>query len=160
MLGVVLSQFPEYAQQYTQRLGGAVDELRVITVDFDNAANSAGLTREAALARYEHAPDTFIAGRGASMTATFARYAQLSAALQAVKGADAWQRLQLLPVFFDSDVGSRTLDDFKPAVPVTPEGFAYAAVGFVLGYLGLSALFSLLRLPFRWRRSRGWRVTL
>ena len=38
-LGVVLSQFPEYAQQYTQRLGGAVDELRIITEDFDRAAD-------------------------------------------------------------------------------------------------------------------------
>jgi len=157
---VVLSQFPEYAQQYTQRLGGAVDELRVITADFDAAASSAGLTRQTALDRYAHAPDTFIAGRGASMTATFARYAQLSAALQEIRGADPLQRLQLLPVYFDSDVGARTLDDFKPAVPVTAEGFLYAAAGFVLGYLGMSALFSLLRLPFRWRaRDRAWRVT-
>jgi hypothetical protein len=30
-LGLALSQFPEYAQQYTQRLGGAVDELRIET---------------------------------------------------------------------------------------------------------------------------------
>ena len=27
-LGVCFSQFPEYAQQYEQRLGGAVDELQ------------------------------------------------------------------------------------------------------------------------------------
>ena len=40
-LAIVLSQFPEYAQQYTQRLGGAVDELRVITEDFDRAALAA-----------------------------------------------------------------------------------------------------------------------
>ena len=37
-LALVLSQFPEYAQQYTQRLGGAVDELRVITEDFGRGA--------------------------------------------------------------------------------------------------------------------------
>ena len=81
ILAVVLSQFPEYAQQYQQRLGGAVDELHVITADFDNAATGAGLTRDEALARYAHAPDAFIAGRGTNMAATFARYAQLSAAL-------------------------------------------------------------------------------
>ena len=38
-LAVTMSQFPEYAQQYTQRLGGAVDELRVVTEDFDRAEN-------------------------------------------------------------------------------------------------------------------------
>jgi len=160
LLGVVLSQFPEYAQQYTQRLGGAVDELRTITVDFDAGATAAGLTRAEALARYEHSPDTFLAGRGQSMSATFVRYGKLSAALQEIRGADAWQRLQLLPAYLDTDVGARTLADFKPAVPVTMEGLLYAAAGFVVGYILFSALFSLLMLPFRWLvRPRRWRVT-
>ena len=72
-LAVALSQFPEYAQQYTQRLGGAVDELRVITEDFDRAAVAGGLDRAAALERYNASNDQFLAGRGTSMTATFQR---------------------------------------------------------------------------------------
>jgi hypothetical protein len=51
-LGFALSQFPEYAQQYVQRLGGAVDELRIIVADFDRGAAEAGLTRDEALARF------------------------------------------------------------------------------------------------------------
>ena len=39
-LGLVASQFPEYAQQYEQRLGGAVDELRVFVEKFDASAAS------------------------------------------------------------------------------------------------------------------------
>ena len=62
-LALVLSQFPEYAQQYTQRLGGAVDELRVITEDFDRAAAEGGLDRATALGRYEASNDDFLAGR-------------------------------------------------------------------------------------------------
>jgi hypothetical protein len=94
------------------------------------------------------------------MSATFIRYGQLSAALQEIRGADAWQRLQVLPAYFDTDVGERTLADFKPAVPVTMEGFLYAAAGFVVGYILFSALFSLLMLPFRWLvRPRRWRIT-
>ena len=50
-LGLCLSQFPEYAQQYTQRLGGAVDELRIITSEFEVAAREAGLTLEQAIWR-------------------------------------------------------------------------------------------------------------
>lgn len=160
ILGMALSQFPEYAQQYTQRLGGAVDELRVIVSDFDAAANGAGLTREEALQRYEHSPDTFLAGRGTSMATTISRYAQLSAALEEIRGAQGLQRLQLLPAYLDTDVGRRTLADFKPAVPVTMEGFLYAGAGFAIGYFIFSAVFSLLMLPFRWLfRPRGWRVT-
>ena len=153
-LGIAFSQFPEYAQQYTQRLGGAVDELKVITTDFDNAAKDAGLNREQALDRYEHSPDTFLAGRGTSMAQTFARYADLSATLEQLRGATAMQRLRMLPNYFDSDVGERTLDDFKPAVPVTIEGLLYAGAGLVIGYIIVSALYSLLMLPFRiwWHR--------
>jgi len=81
MLAVVLSQFPEYAQQYTQRLAGAVDELKTITGEFDRAAAAAGLSREAALARYRQSPDQFLAGRGVGMAATFQRYGELHSAL-------------------------------------------------------------------------------
>ena len=155
-VGVALSQFPEYAQQYTQRLGGAVDELRVITTDFDKAAADAGLTHNQALDRYAHSPDSFLEARGTSMSGTFARYAQLSATLDEIRGATAWQRLRMLPNYLDSDVGARTLDDFKPAVPVTAEGLIYGGIGLVIGYALVSALYSLLMLPFRlaWRRRR------
>ena len=34
----VSSQFPEFSQQYTQRLGGAVDALAVVVADFDAMA--------------------------------------------------------------------------------------------------------------------------
>lgn len=73
-VGLTLSQFPEYAQQYTQRLGGAVDELRMITAEFDSAAGKAGLTRDAAIGRFAVTGDDFIEGRGLSMAQTFARY--------------------------------------------------------------------------------------
>ena len=153
-LALVLSQFPEYAQQYAQRLGGAVDELRIITEAFDQAADQSGLTREQALGRYSGTDDSFIVDRGVSMAATFARYEQLSAMLVRIQGADAWERFTLLPDFLDTDIGARALQNFQPAVPVTMEGFAYAGGGFLVGYLSLSALVSVLMLPFRPRRPR------
>jgi hypothetical protein len=151
-LGLMLSQFPEYAQQYTQRLGGAVDELRVITAEFDSAATAAGLTREAALARYASVNDDFIAGRGMSMAETFRRYDALTVALGEIEGASGWERFTLLPKFLDSDIGERTMQNFQPGVPVTMEGFAYAGGGFLLGYLVISGLVRFLGLPFRRRR--------
>jgi hypothetical protein len=148
-LALVLSQFPEYAQQYTQRLGGAVDELRVITAEFDQAALAGGLDRTQALARYNASNDDFLAGRGTSMTATFQRFEQLSATLAKIEGAGPVERLQAMPAYFDSDIGQRTLENYRPAVPVTPEGLLYAGSGFVLGFLALSALWRLCALPFR-----------
>ena len=47
-----------------------------------------------------------------------------------------------------------TLENYKPAVPVTMEGILYAGGGFILGYLVLSGLVRFCALPFRKRRSR------
>lgn len=157
-LAILLSQFPEYAQQYTQRLGGAVDELRILTEEFDAAAASAGLSRDDALARYAVAGDTFLEGRGASMQRTFARYAELRATLERVQGARGWERAAMLPEFFDSEIGDRTLENFVPAVPVTLEGFAYAGAGFLFGYLLTSGIWAFLALPFRRRYPSGGRI--
>lgn len=150
-LAVMLSQFPEYAQQYTQRLGGAVDELQVITEDFDRAAAAGGLDRQEALARYNASNDQFLAGRGTSMKATFQRYELLRSTLVQIEGAGPVERLQALPAYFDTDIGRRTLENYRPAVPVTMEGILYAGAGFILGYLVVSGLWRFCTLPFRRR---------
>jgi len=157
VLGLAASQFPEYAQQYTQRLGGAVDELRAITTGFDSAAAAAGLTRQQAIAHYNASPDSFLKGQGGSMAATFARYDQLSAMLAEVKGDGPIDRLRHVDDYFDTDIARRTIDNFKPALPVTEEGLLYALAGLIVGYILTSALYSLLMLPFRLLFGRlGW----
>ncbi|QQR36233.1 DUF2937 family protein [Devosia oryziradicis] len=156
-LAMVLSQFPEYAQQYTQRLGGAVDELRIITEDFDRAALAGGLDRAAALERYNASNDDFLAGRGTSMTATFQRYEQLNITLARIENAGPIERFQSLPAYLDSDIGQRTLENYEPAIPVTMEGILYAGGGFILGYLVLSGLWRFASLPFKRRRYAAYR---
>jgi hypothetical protein len=157
-LAVVLSQFPEYAQQYTQRLGGAVDELRVITEEFDRAANASGLDRQTALARYNASQDSFLADRGDSMGRTFVRYEMLNRTLAQIEGAGPVERLQSLPAYLDTDIGRRTLENYRPAMPVTVEGVLYAGAGFILGYLMLSGLVRFCALPFRRNRGRAYRA--
>jgi len=151
-LALVLSQFPEYAQQYTQRLGGAVDELRVVTEEFDRAATEGGLTRAAAIDRYSASNDEFLAGRGSSMTATFQRYDKLRETLAQIQNAGPIERFQSLPAYLDTDIGRRTLENYKPAVPVTMEGILYALAGFLLGFAMLSAVVKVVMLPFGKRR--------
>jgi hypothetical protein len=151
MLALVLSQFPEYAQQYTQRLGGAVDELRIITADFDRAAEAGGLDRKGALDRYGQSQDQFLAEQGASMQYTFVRYEQLSATRDRIQNANAVERFQQLPAYLDTDIGWRTLENYQPAVPVTVEGLLYAGAGLLIGYLLVSGIVRFIALPFRRR---------
>jgi hypothetical protein len=152
LLGVALSQFPEYAQQYTQRLGGAVDELRAQVTQFDQDAAAFGLNRQEALARYQGVDDGYLSSPGQRMEALIARYEDLNATLLRIQGASPIERFNMLPQFFDTEIGGRTLDNFKPAIPVTGEGFIYAAVGVLGGYLFFSMILAFVTLPFRRRR--------
>lgn len=154
IVAAALGQFPEYAQQYTQRLGGAVDELAVIVANFDREAQANDLDREAALERYSTAPDAFLVGQGTNMERAISRYESLSRALTELEGAGPLERLQNLPLYLDTDIGARTLEAYRPAVPVTAEGLAYGAAGLAFGYLIVSALFRLASLAFRQRRYR------
>ena len=44
--GLAASQAPELAQQYRQRLGGALDEITQVVADFDADAAQNGLRRD------------------------------------------------------------------------------------------------------------------
>ncbi len=46
VFAMAASQIPEYAQQYRQRLGGAIDELRTIVARFDEDSAREGLTEQ------------------------------------------------------------------------------------------------------------------
>ncbi|MDF0598025.1 DUF2937 family protein [Psychromarinibacter halotolerans] len=144
---VALSQFPEFSQQYLQRLSGAVDELRTQVVAFDTLATAAGITREEALAELDGS--TFQSGLQAHFGEQVHRYERLSADYTALRQAEPLQRLAQFWRFDDPDLAQRTWDDFRPAVPVTTDGLICAGIGFAGGWLALTLLFGLLMRPFR-----------
>lgn len=142
-----LSQFPEFSQQYVQRLSGAVDELRVVVLSFDAGAAAAGLTREEALTQLSGTPlqDSLRKTIGESVT----RYERLNANLTALSDKDALSRLTQVWRFADKDLAERTWAAFRPAVPVTWDGAICAGIGFVGGWLALSLVLGLILRPFR-----------
>ncbi len=145
-----LSQFPEYSQQYTQRLAGAVDELQRVVADFDASAAAEGLTREQALSQM--VGTDFVERRRADMDRTISRSITLAGDLETLRNATPLQRFMKAGRFTDQDIATRALNDFKPAIPVTLTGLIFAAMGFVAGSGTVSALFAVLRWPFRRRR--------
>lgn len=150
-LGLTLSQFPEYIQQYEQRLGGAVDQLQAVIQDFDRSADKAGLSRAEALQVYQRSPDRFLVDRGLDMTKAFARYDRLSAHLAALQQAGPVEHVIDFARYYDPQIGERALAAYDPAVPATPEGIAYAGGGIVLGYGLVALILSLLAAPLRHR---------
>ena len=146
------SQFPPYVQDYSQRLGGAVDELRPIVERFDASAFAAGLSRRTALDRYEAAGDGFLAAQGRDVAGTIERFERLDAAKRALDQAGPFARLATFAQTYDHGIAERAMVDFEPAVPVTAEGAVHAGTGFVAGWLLFLGLWELVARPFRRRR--------
>ncbi|MEZ2129069.1 MULTISPECIES: DUF2937 family protein [unclassified Sinorhizobium] len=146
LLGALtFSQAPEFSQQYRQRLGGALDELRVIISDFDDEARRYNLDRDQALALYDSSREDFIRARGSSMRSTFARYRRLSDQLSRLSGTPPLWRPIVVFSEPDAMIVKNAWKDFAPAVPVTVSGFAWGAAG----ALSLSAIAGLITLPGR-----------
>ena len=145
--GAGLSQFPEYSQQYMQRLGGAVDELERVVADFDASAAASGLTRDAALAELQGTD--FLERRRADMTRTIERAETLAEDLALLETAGPFTRAYYAARFTDGEVARAALDVYRPAVPVTFEGAIFAVAGFLLGSAALGGLLAILRGLFR-----------
>lgn len=141
------SQFPEFSQQYTQRLGGAVQALEEVVADFDASAAAEGLSRAQALDQMRGTD--FVERRRADMQATFARYDQLRADLTLLEGQGPFMRAYHAARMSDRDISRSALQAFEPAVPLTFAGVVFSVFGFVLGWISVRVLGALARLPFR-----------
>jgi hypothetical protein len=142
-----VSQFPEYSQQYVQRLGGAVDELTRIIDDFDADAASFDMTREAALVDLASGGQMGLA-RADAMAGTIDRHRRLSGDLEEIQGLGPFSRIKYAARLTDRELASRVWENYKPAMPVTFEGAVFAFVGFLGGWMLFSAVWGVLRLPF------------
>ena len=147
MTGMTLSQVPEFAQQYRQRLGGAIDELALIIAHFDEGAARSGYDRAGALALMARNAERLIRDMGADMQRNIERYRRLVEQQQAFTNAGPFGRLVVFVQDFDRPLVENALRDFEPAVPTTIEGVAFTAGGFIFAYLLLHGLRLLFRRP-------------
>ena len=145
----LLSQLPEFTQQYRQRLGGAVDELAAIVARFDAESAAQSLTRAQGIDRLEHNPDVLARQRGSGMAETAARLDRLRRQDAAFASAGPVSQYAVLAADVDRGIAGQAYGAYQPALPVTPAGLASAAAGFLVGWLAMH----LLAWPVRRRRA-------
>jgi len=143
LLAAGASQFPEFSQQYVQRLGGAVDELAKVVTAFDNAATASNLTREEAL--QELSGTEFLNRRQDDMRFTIGRYERLQRDYANLRDASAYERVLYINGLTDRELVENTWGDFQPAVPLTPDGFVFTGSGFLAGFLALFGATRVMR---------------
>ncbi|MFX0545623.1 DUF2937 family protein [Roseovarius sp. S1116L3] len=147
-----LSQFPEFSQQYVQRLGGAVDELGRFVAEFDADAAEVGLSREAALSDLAQG-GVMGAKRAETMEGVILRHHRLSSDLAALRSAGPFTRAHRMGKFADPEIAEAAWQEFQPAVPLTAAGGIFAGAGFLGGLAVVGGVLALLRAPFRRRRA-------
>ena len=152
--GIAASQGPEFAQQYRQRLGGAVDELQQVITRFERDAQASGETRESAITRLRSNADGFVSRQGTAMQANVERLSRLETHRAAMLEAGPFARVALMVRDGDTDIMEAVSRDFEPALPVTEEGILSTAIGFIAVWGGLLLLSGFLRSLFRRSRSR------
>lgn len=145
---LVSSQAPEFAQQYRQRLGGAIGELEPIVTNFDADAQRSDLSRAEALKMYGRSHEQFLRDRGKSMAEVFERYDRLVAHRAALDDAADLSRPLVVLGGYDGKIFNDTASAYSAAVPLGYAGIAYAAASFMLA---MAAAFGLRHL---WRRRR------
>ncbi|WP_322893787.1 MULTISPECIES: DUF2937 family protein [unclassified Yoonia] len=142
-----LSQFPEFSQQYLQRLGGYVDALADQLMEFDAVALEAGYGREEMLQQMAQTPP--MDGQAAMWRRTVLRHAQLSDDLNALRAASPLERLMMPQRVADTDLARAVWSDFRPGMPLTGAGAISAGAGFAGGWALLAALLALITAPMR-----------
>lgn len=149
---LTLSQFPEFSQQYLQRLSGAVNELKIVVTGFDVAAAASGRTRQEALEAMQ--ASGFDADLKATLANSIRRHERLSGDLAALRAAGPLERLAQPWNMADAELVKATWEDYKPAVPTTSEGAISAGIGYLAGWGIVTGGLGLLLSPFRRRRAR------
>ncbi len=149
LAGLIGSQAPEFAQQYRQRLGGALDEINRIVAQFDGEVQRQSLSRADALKRLKDNSDPLARERGEDMGKTLERADRLNEQLQAMNAAGPLMRLYVVATNFDPAIAQSTLDNYEPAEPLSLGALTAGGLAALWGWVAAR----LIAWPFT-RRSR------
>lgn len=142
------SQAPGFTLQYMQNLTGRIDELRPIVEQFDSDVARYGYSRSSALAECETSSGLLEAlCSGYALTIRrfellTAHYAELEAAGELARPAMLIKSAAEEPIV--REISRSVMDVYKPAIPASVDGAAYAGGGFALVWGVLSFIFGFL----------------
>jgi len=134
LLGALLSQFPEFYQQYLQRVGGQLDGTRLEINDLDQRAASVQSNRFQYIRRLLENSDPIVQNEGHSLARLLGRQIKLQRTFHDLNGSDPLWRSVRFAQHFNNNIAISTLYSFRPAVPITVEGAYYFSLGAFLGW--------------------------
>lgn len=130
----LFAQAPEFFQQYLQRLGGHVDELKKQMVQLSYFSSKSGKSLQEYIHKFIHHSDSDVVEQGKFMQALWSRYDHLRKGWEALSDASLFTRPFKYLWYGDTEIISATYATYKPAVAFTYEGLFYAFLGAFIGY--------------------------
>lgn len=137
LLGV---QIPLFMQQYTQRLAGHVAELNRVLNNLRELAFQSNKTLEEYIAKFLANPDLDFSRQGEFMAGVASRWQHLSQALENMNTSSIWMRPYVFLRDLQLEIAKPVFYSFELGLNLTLEGFFYAILGAMLGFLFYKAI--------------------
>ncbi|HOP63300.1 MAG TPA: DUF2937 family protein [Spirochaetota bacterium] len=144
---IIFMQVPAFIVQYLQRLGGHVDELKLLIGKYKAAAADNGRTLEEYVNLHIQSGVNEFSSTGSLMSENIERFNSLSNAYQQLSGASGIKKFFIFIRNSDMDIIKGTCKDFVPGISLNIDSILYAAAGIVIFmsvYLLLKKLISSL----------------
>jgi Protein of unknown function (DUF2937). len=135
LCALLFAQVPQFIAQYTQRLGGHVDELTRIVGQYTQAAAEVGKSLEQFVATHLTSAVADFVNTGKIMDENISRLNMLTRALGELNTASAYNKFIVFLKDLDTGIFKNTFQNFIPGVPVTVEAIVYALIGLIVGML-------------------------
>ena len=146
MGAVAFAQFPQFLQQYVQRMGGHLSELEGQVGFMRKSAEASSVTLQEYIQKFtESQLDPIFSRQGVIMQNMVDRYNHLSLTLNSLQEANLYKKPLIFITHLNKDIIHETWSTYQPGIPTTLEGLAYAAVGMIFGTL----LFLIIKFIFK-----------
>lgn len=145
---LVFAQLPLFMQQYQHQLFGHIAELRVQTQAMETIAAAGGKTLPQFIQKFTESADPDFMRQGELMFGMTDRLQTLSQGMEAISAASPLSKFITFFQHVNVDIAKATLTDFRPGIPLTLEGGAYALAGVAVGFLFFYAIKKTFLLPF------------
>jgi len=129
---ITFMQIPAFIVQYIQRLGGHIDELKILIGKYKAAAADNGRTLDEYVQLHIQSGVKEFASTGKLMSENIDRFNFLSDAYQQISGASGFKQFFLFIRKSDIDIIRGTYSDFVPGISFSSDSLIYAAAGIVL----------------------------
>ncbi len=142
------SQFPQFIQQYTQRLAGYVEALEKVVNELHRIASLSHKTLEQYIQKFRDSQDIDFIHQGDFMQETVVRWQEFYQILSELTQAPTVLKLYYFFKDLQLDIAKSTLACFQPGFSLTLEGVGYAAIGMILGWCFYQLALQLIALGY------------